>query len=269
MFEGARGRFGSRPPINLGVAGMVGVVHARKPHRGVARGLLIVGLFFAFVGAAMAITSATMGQPAIPAGTLPQIVSMPPLEDPSGLTTAGIIAYRDEPYGFDVHFGEEQLDPPAEEGDAPFLVSIDGDWYGSDAHLTVDGEDRGEVVPSITGSGWGSSLPDHAERAITPSLRAGLPIGVSDLHKSIVVTADMRVHVPYKVGDSSFGVAGHRVSRSATLFVVSPEEMRLRKSLDAWNSREHTGSSGLIAGGFGAVLALVGFGLLRRDRPAA
>jgi hypothetical protein len=248
---------------------MVEVPRTRKPHRGLARGLLIVGLFLAFVGAAMVITSAIMGEPAIPAGTLPEVLSMPRLEDPSGLTTAGIIAYRDEPYGFDVYFGEAQLDPPAKPGDAPFLVSIDGDWYGSGAHLTVDGEERGAVEPAITGSGWGESLPDHAERAITPSLRAGLPIGVSDLHKSIVVTAGMRVHVPYRVGDSSFGVAGHDVSRSATLFVVSPEEMGLRTRLDKWRDRADTSSSGLIAGAFGVVLALVGFNMRRRDRAGA
>jgi hypothetical protein len=255
--------------VNLGTVGMVKVSRDGKSRRGLSMGLLIVGIFLAAVGAAMAVTSATMGAPTVPPGTLPEVLSMPALEDPSGLTTAGMISYRDDAYGFDVYFGEEQVDPPIQPGETPFLVSIDGDWYGSDAHLSVDGEERGAAEPVITGSGWGESLPDHAERAIVPSMRAGLPIGASDLHKSIVVEADMVVHVPYRVGDSSFGVAAKRVRRSATLFVVSPEEMGLRRSVDKWNSRGRTGSSGLIALGFGSVLALVGLVLRRRGRSAA
>jgi len=264
--EGQNGEAAERPP---GAPSPVVGHRKGKPRRGLAKALLIAGVIFVLIGAAMAISSATMGEPTIPPGTPSEILSMQALDDPAGLTADGIISYQNDPYGFDVFFGEANVDPPTEAGATPLLQSIDGDWYGSGAHVSVDGADRGEAVPAIASADWGESLPDHAERTITPSMHVGLPILATDVHKSLSVVAEMRVHVPYKVGDTGFSVAGGTVKRTATLFVVTPEEMQLRRSLDEWNSRGRTGSSGLITVGFGAVLALFGFVLRRRARASA
>jgi hypothetical protein len=247
-----------------------GVVPAAKKRRKVLpTSLLIVGAFFFLTGAAMTVTTAIMTAPVVPPGTPTQVMSLPVLDDPAGLTSDGMIAYSNDAYGFDITFGEANVDPPTQPGDTPFLQSIDADWYATDAHMSVDGSDTGAVEPANTSADWGSSLPDNAERTFTPVLHASLPITGDELHKSLAVVAEMTVHVPYKVGSSSFSIAGSTVRRSVTLFVVSPAEMALRKSVEAWNSRAETNSSGLVAIGFGAVLAIVGFWLLRKDRAAA
>lgn len=247
-----------------------GVVPAPKKRRRILpTSLLIVGAFFFLTGAAMTVTTAIMTAPVVPPGTPTQVMTLPVLEDPAGLTSDGMISYSNDAYGFDITFGEANVDPPTQPGDTPFLQSIDADWYGSDAHMSVDGSDTGAVEPANTSADWGSSLPDHAERTFTPVLHASLPITADELHKSLAVVAEMSVHVPYKVGTSSFSVAGSTVRRSVTLFVVSPAEMALRKSVEAWNNRAETNSSGLVATGLGAILAFVGFWLLRKGRATA
>ena len=237
--------------------------------RSVLPGWLIIGggicLFFGVFGT---IGGLLIQEPVIPPGTPSEVTTMTPLDDPAGLSTNGTIAYRSDPYGFDVSFDEANVDPPTQAGDTPLLQSIDGDWYGTDASLTVNAVERGTAEPSVTGSDWGESLPDHAERTVSPTLRASLPISADDLHTSLVVTADMRVHVPYKVGDSGFSVAGGTVRKSATFFVVSPDEMQLRHNLDDWKNRDSIRWGGVLFLGIGAALAAGGFALRRKRRSA-
>lgn len=255
------------PPT--GASGQPVVPVAKKRRKFLPTSMLVAGAFFFLTGAAMAVTTAIMTAPAVPPGTPPQVTTLTVLDDPAGLTSDGMIAYSNDAYGFDITFGEANVDPPTQPGDTPFLQSIDADWYGSDALMSVDGSGTGAVEPANTSADWGSSLPDHAERTFTPVMHASLPITADELHKSLAVVGEMRVHVPFKVGTSSFSIAGSTVRRSVTLFVVSPAEMALRKSVDAWNNRAETNSSGLVATGFGAVLAIVGFWLLRKDRATA
>ena len=226
---------------------------------------MVVGALLGLLGAFVAISAVTMHQPVVPAGTPSQVLSMPAMDGPGDLTSGGLLAYQADPYGFDVTFSEKDVDPASTSTGTPFLKSIDGDWYGKSGYVSVDGQDRGTATPDTTEKDWGDSLPDHAERTVSPTLHVSLPIKAGDLGKSITVAAGMRVILPYKFS-TGFSEAGAGVERSAKFFVVSPAQMDLRKSLDSWKDRSNLLQGGLMFLGVGA--ALFAWGLLRRRKGA-
>jgi hypothetical protein len=225
-------------------------------------GLLITGLLLGILGAIMAISAATMHKPSIPSGTPPELMSMQILDDPGGLSSDGILAYQNEPYTFDVSFDEKDVED-VQPGASPFLKSLGGDWYGDEAHLSVDGHNRGSAEPANTGQDWSGHNWD-AESVISPSMHASLPVYRSDVGRSIRVTAEMGVHLPVSAGQLIYQVADGTVMKSATFLVVSPAQMALRKSLDAWNDRSSLLQGGLTLLGIGIVLVI--WGLVRRRK---
>jgi len=237
----------------------------KAPRRRRGMALIVVGGLLGLLGAAVAVSAATMRQPVVPAGTPSQVLSLPAMDGPGDLTSGGLIAYQVDPYGFDVTFSEKDVDPASTDTGTPFLQSIDGDWYGKNGYVSVDGEDRGTATPDTTEKGWGDSLPDHAERVVSPTLHVSLPIKAGDVGKTVTVAAGMRVILPFKYS-SGFSEAGAGVERSAKFFVVSPAQMDLRQSLDNWKDRSNLLRGGLMFLGIGAVL--FAWGLVRRRKGA-
>lgn len=198
-----------------------------KGRRTIGTMLIIGGVVWSIFGLAGVGSSLTVHKPVIPPGTPAEVLSSKVLDDPDRLSSGGMIAYRSEPYDFDVSFKTDSL------------KSLDGIWYGSDASLSVDGEARGEATPTTTYADVvkeqngkiiyreGESLGD-----VRPSAHVSLPIDATDQHKSIVVRAEMTVG-----GFNESGGASTTVQKSATFYVVSPEDMKLRKSVDDWNDR--------------------------------
>jgi hypothetical protein len=247
-----------------GGAQSVDPLGAKKPRRNRRMGLLIVGLFVVVWGAFVAVSAATMREPVVPQGTPPQVLSMKVMDDPSGLSAGGLIAYQSDPYTFGVSFTEKDVEADEEDTGTPFLKSIDGDWYGSKAYVSVDGHDRGTAEPDTTGKDWSDTIADDAEQVLSPTLHASLPIRASDVG-SITVAAGMTVTLPYDYS-GGFAEASAGVERRATFFVVSPAQMELRRNLDDWNGRSSLLLGGAIILGIGVVLSV--WGVIRQRKAA-
>jgi len=223
--------------------------------------LMTLGVLLVIPGLIAAVTMATMREPVVPAGTPADVLTRTALDDPNGLNSNGLLAYQKDAYSIDVSFKEK--DVADESSGTLFLKSIDGDWYGTDGYVSIDGKDTGKAVPDITERGWGTSMPDHAERVVSPTLHVTLPIPADSVGTSITVVAGMRVHLPYHSG-SGFSNAGADVSKQATFLVLSPEQMQLRKNLDTWKIRGSILSGALMYLAVG--IALFVWGLVRRRK---
>jgi hypothetical protein len=204
-----------------------------------------------------------MREPVVPTGTPDYVLTRTMLDDPNGLNSNGLIAYQKDPYTFDVSFIEK--DVAGESSGTAFLKSIDGDWYGTNGYVSIDGKDTGKAVPDVTERGWGTSMSDKAERVISPILHVTLSIPAASVGTTITVVAGMRVHLPYHSG-TGFSTAGADVSKRASFWVLSAEQAQLRKDLDTWRIRGSILTGALMYLAVGAGLFVWGF--VRRRKSA-
>jgi hypothetical protein len=242
---------------------------------------LIGGVVGGIIGGLVLIEALTVRAPVIPPGTPREVASMKALDDPSGLNSDGLVAYQEKPYVFDVDFGEENVvmdqsasgEPNAaqaifEEDKEAVSHHLANYWYGKDARLSVDGTDRGRAEPDVTEKPWSDTVTlKKNDGEFAPRAHVELPISASDLHRSLRVSAEMTVIFPYGSG-GGYEVEDARLQKSATLFVVTPEEMKLALSLNNWNTRGETLALSLAYLGVAALSIWMGIVQRRKGREA-
>lgn len=203
------------------------------------------GLYATFA-VLMVFVSFAAKMPTVAPGTPPEVFELP---EAGRAFTSGVIVYSEEPYEFRISFREDDVDPKVlddSDRSRPILESLGGNWSGSSALLTVDGERSVEGKASQHQSTWPSSLGDEGVRKALPEMTVALPLTKEDVHRELNVVASMRVGLPYKVDSSHYSVSGVDVSKTAKLFVITEEEMSQRIDRDAAKNRGSIRRTGIV-----------------------
>ncbi len=230
-------------------------------------GFLAGGVVAALIGVIMLGMAVMLRAPAVPPGTPREVTSMEVLSDPAGLAANGLVAYQKQAYTSDVVFGEKNVvpDPLHVESDREQVRDALGLWYGQDARLSADGEDRGKIEPKRTKPDWDDTLTvkKGSKGVFQGMAHVELPIRASDLHRLLRVSSEMTVTFPYSE-EGGFLVGSVMVRQSAKLFVVTPKEKKLAEELDAWRTRGDRRGQGLEY--LGVAILFVGIGIAQERK---
>lgn len=218
---------------------------------------------YALFALLMVFVSFAAKQPTVAPGTPREVFEL--AEAGHGFTS-GVIVYSAKPYEFRISFEESDVNPDVlndPDRSKPILESLDGNWSGSSAQLTVNGVRTVDGKPSQHESEWPSSLRDEAAFKARPEMTVALPLTEEDVHRELNVVASMDVGLPYEVDSSHYDVTGVGVSKTAKLFVITEEEMSQR--IDR-NAAQNRGSIRMVGIVLFALASLVGWRGWRQRR---
>jgi hypothetical protein len=86
-----------------------------------------------------------------------------------------------------------------------------------------------------------------------PSFKASLQLDAKDLHQTLQLSAAMVVNYPEFL-DKGFTNVSQQVTKTYTVFVVTPEELAFNRDNDLWKHKEGTSGGMIIFGVLGALL---------------
>ena len=146
----------------------------------------------------------------------------------------GLIAYSSSPIKVHVYCNS--------------IHSLHGYWYGENAYLQIQSSfNKIQGAPDNTERSWGDTMTGGmGGHEVNPSFSAFLPIGKDEFHSTLKLMARMDAFYPETTDGFTFGTASKTVTKEITLFVISPEEMQLRKDFEQELERYNTGMGGTL-----------------------
>lgn len=231
--------------------------------------LMIGAGLYAFVAVSSLGIGVAARQPSVPPETPSQVLE---LQEVGSDFKDGLIVYQEQPYKLKVVFDEKDVDPEdLEDPDRskPILESLGGYWSGTDAQLSAAGHETVQGKAANTRSDWPPTLRDEPEAAFRPEMTAAVPLTEDDIHRELTVRASMVVELPFRAGSGKYDLETTSVSKTAKLFVITPEEKKLRDDKETWRDR-----SAILVGGvmwlvLAASLGWAGWRQRRKGREAA
>ncbi len=121
------------------------------------------------------------------------------------------------------------------------ITSIGGDWYGSNPNVGVNGQNvQALSVPDKIDLTWEDNSDAMASLDVNPGLTTRIPLTANDVHQTLHIHVSMDVTYPQYTGATRrqgnniyylYSEPTITVTRDLNLFVLTPQEMQLKKDL--------------------------------------
>jgi uncharacterized RDD family membrane protein YckC len=223
---------------------------------GLAHYLALPGLV---LGVSGCIVNFWEGKPVAPPGTPQQLFTLKETPGADNILDSGVIRWPEEPLKVRIQFSQ----PP--------LESVDRYWYGKDAYLQV-GDKRLLGTPRYDSRRWASDMAARQSemRKIVPYFDVPLSLPGSSVSRTLEIEAVMTVVFPEaEKGKPQAATRSVAMKRSISLFVVTKQEMSLKRAVGFWEDRW---TLRIIFGSMGGVSAIFlwnEWGRLRREAAAS